>query len=125
MGLVEDRTSDKKVIKQVVRLATVLDAPAMIGAGIAGYIQTPQGIQQAYCVWASHIAESAKRRFYKTRNTKKTAFAKYETAAAQNPEAIKAKLALIKKECCVIRLIAHTQPEQTPLEAKKAQIIEI
>ena len=125
MGLVEERSTDKKTIKQVVRNVTVLDAPAMIGAGIVGYVQTPKGLQQAYTVWAAHVADSCKRRFYKKAPTQITAFAKHETAMKQNAGQLAEELNKLKKECCVIRLLAHTQPELTPLEAKKAQIMEI
>lgn len=44
---------------------------------------------------------------------------------AQDPAALAKMIEQLKKECCMIRLICHTQPEMTPLEAKKAQIIEI
>jgi large subunit ribosomal protein L3e len=97
----------------------------MIGAGVIGYMLTPLGIRHHSTVWASHIAEAAKRRFYKDNKTKKNAFTKHETNATQHPEELKEKLEKIKKECCCIRIIAHTQPELTNLDAKKAQIIEI
>lgn len=125
LALVEDHSTDKRVMKQVVKQVTVLDAPPMIGCGIAGYVQTPQGLRQAHTVWASHIAESVKRRFYKRQPEKNTAFSKHETIAAQKPEALKQAIETLKKDCQVIRLIAHTQPELTSLEAKKAQIIEL
>jgi len=81
----------------------------MIGAGIIGYQQTPSGIKAHITVWANHIAETCKRRFYKDRkNTYKTAFTKHETEATQHPEQLQQKLEQMKKECCVIRLIAHT-----------------
>lgn len=120
MGLVEERATDKKTIKQVVRAATVLDAPPMIGAGIVGYVQTPRGIRQAYTVWAAHVADSCKRRFNKKSTDQITAFAKHETAMKQNAQLLNEQIAQLKKECCIIRLLAHTQPELTPLEVKKA-----
>jgi len=98
----------------------------MIGAGIIGYMQTPTGIKAHSTVWASHIAESCKRRFYKDKKTTfKTAFTKHETNATQHPEELKQKLEKMVKECCTIRVIAHTQPQLTSLESKKAQVIEI
>lgn len=58
----------------------------MVGMGVIGYINTPKGLRPHKVVWANHIADIAKNRFYKSRydpaneeKQKKNAFTKYET----------------------------------------------
>jgi len=85
MGLVEEHSTDKKEIKQVIKNATILDAPKMIGVGVVGYMQTPTGMRVHSTVWAAHISESCKRRFYHNHKDSKVmklknAFSKHETA---------------------------------------------
>ena len=45
--------------------------------GVVGYIETPRGLGALKTVWAEHIGEEAKRRFYKNLSqSKKKAFTK-------------------------------------------------
>ena len=37
----------------------------MYPSGVVGYIMTPRGLRALKTVWAEHINEEAKRRFYK------------------------------------------------------------
>lgn len=37
----------------------------MIVVGVKGYIETPHGLRPIVTVWAEHVAEECKRRFYK------------------------------------------------------------
>ena len=37
----------------------------MYPLGVVGYIMTPRGLRALKTVWAEHINEEAKRRFYK------------------------------------------------------------
>ena len=37
----------------------------MVIVGIVGYVATPKGLRALRTVWAEHISEDCKRRFYK------------------------------------------------------------
>lgn len=51
--------------KEVVEAVTVLEAPPMIIVGAVGYIETPFGLRALVNVWAQHLSEECRRRFYK------------------------------------------------------------
>lgn len=124
MRLIDHRGSNLHN-KQAIDQATIIDAPPMICTGVIGYAHTPKGLEPITAVWAAHVAESAKRRFYKNyRSSKKNAFSSYQKKAAETDH-IKNELERLKKLADVIRVIAHTQPEKTPLRHKKADIMEI
>lgn len=130
MGKVDERMTEKKITKQVIRQVTVLDAPPMRAVGIVGYTRTPAGYKAAYTVWAEHVAESVIRRVEGRTVSKEMsksfkAFQTHHSKAAESKKTMEEKLAKIKKECELIKLICHTQPEKTPLGVRRAQIIEL
>ena len=51
--------------KEVVEAVTILETPPMVIVGIVGYVATPKGLRALRTVWAEHISEDCKRRFYK------------------------------------------------------------
>ena len=124
MRLIEHRGSclnNKAIIDQ----ATVIDTPPMIGFGVVGYIRTPSGIKVSSTVYAAHVADSVKRRVcHRAGKKENAAFSQYETKASQ-PNYIEEKLRQMKEQCCVIRLLAHTQPDLTPLSVKRSVVMEI
>merc|ERR1712037_1006405 len=44
---------------------TIIETPPMIAVGVVGYIETPRGMRALKTVWAEHIGEECRRRFYK------------------------------------------------------------
>ena len=61
-------------------------------------------------MWAEHINDEAKRRFYKNwYKSKKKAFSRYCKKYADGQKDIDAELSRIKQYCQVVRVIAHTQ----------------
>lgn len=99
----------------------------MVAVGVVGYIETPRGLRSLTTVWAEHLSDEVKRRFYKNwYKSKKKAFTKYAKKYADNNGAsITRELERIKKYCTVVRLLAHTQIRKTPLKQKKAHLMEI
>lgn len=99
----------------------------MVVIGLVGYIETPRGLRSLTTVWASHLSEEIKRRFYKNwYKSKKKAFTKYPAKhSAEGGVAITRELERIKKYCSVVRVLAHTQISKTPLKQKKAHLMEI
>lgn len=51
--------------KEVVEAVTIVETPPMIVVGVVGYIETPRGLRTIKTVFAEHISDECKRRFYK------------------------------------------------------------
>ena len=72
-----DRPGSKVNKKEVVEAVTIIETPPIMCIGVVGYIETPRGMRALKTVWAEHIGEEAKRRFYKNwSQSKKKAFTK-------------------------------------------------
>lgn len=50
---------------QVVEAVTILEAPPMKVVGVVGYVATPTGLRTLTTVWAEHLSDEVRRRFYK------------------------------------------------------------
>src|SRR5436309_2956629 len=77
----------------------------MIVVGLVGYIETPRGLRSLTTVWAEHLSDEVKRRFYKNwYKSKKKAFTRYAKKHSENKGAsITRELERIKKYCTVAR----------------------
>lgn len=51
--------------KEVVEAVTIIETPPMMVVGVVGYIETPRGLRVLKTIWAEHLSEECKRRFYK------------------------------------------------------------
>jgi large subunit ribosomal protein L3e len=113
--------------KEVVEAVTVLEAPPMYIVGLVGYLETPRGLRSLTTVFAKHLNEEVKRRFYKNwSRSKRKAFSSYKARVeAEENNDIQTELARMAKHCSVIRVIAHTQMKKLNLRQKKAHIMEI
>lgn len=60
-----DKPGSKVNKKEVVEAVTILEAPPIVIVGVVGYIETPKGMRALKTVWAEHLSEECKRRFYK------------------------------------------------------------
>jgi len=125
-----DRPGSKINKKEIVESVSILEAPPMVVCGFVGYVETPRGLRALTSVWAGHLNEEVKRRFYKTwHNSKKKAFTKYQKRwadASKGSEApMAAEIERAKKYCQVIRAICHTQIGKVKIGQKKANIKEI
>ena len=98
----------------------------MIAVGLVGYVETPRGLRSLTTVWAEHLSDELKRRFYKNwYKSKKKAFTKYAKKHAEKGASVSREIERIKKYCSVVRVLAHTQISKTPLKQKKAHLMEI
>jgi len=123
-----DRPGSKVNKKEVVEGCTIIETPPVIVFGVVGYIETPRGLRALKTVWAEHIGEEAKRRFYKNWSaSKKKAFTKSCTKWAddQGKAQIEKDLKQMKRYCTVIRVIVHTQMKILHRRQKKAHIMEV
>merc|ERR1719271_2267076 len=74
-----ERPGSKLNKKEIVEGVSILEAPPMVVVGFVGYVETPRGLRALTSVWAGHLSEEVKRRFYKTwHKSKKKAFTKYQ-----------------------------------------------
>ena len=111
--------------KEVVEAVTIVESPPMVCVGVVGYIETPRGLRALSTVWAGHLSEECRRRFYKNwYKSKKKAFTRYSKKYAENNK-MQEEIDTIKQHCSVIRAICHTQPSKTPTGLRKAHIMEI
>merc|ERR1719453_2430709 len=74
-----DKAGSKAHKKEVVEALTVIEAPPMVVVGMVGYYETPRGLKSGCTVWAQHLSNECKRRFYKNwgASEKKKAFTRY------------------------------------------------
>jgi len=113
--------------KEAVEMVTILETPPLVVVGLVGYVATPRGLRTLTTVWAHHLTETVKRRFYKNwYRAKKKAFSKYSAhITAHGDGDIKEQLKRMSKYCSVIRVLAHTQIRKVKLRQKKAHLMEI
>jgi len=81
-----DRSGSKMHKKEVVEAVTILEAPPMKVVGVVGYVATPTGLRTLTTVWAEHLSDEIRRRFYKNwYKSKKKAFTKYAKKWSEAP----------------------------------------
>lgn len=122
-----DRVGSKMHKREVVEAATVIETPPMVIVGVVGYVETPRGLRSLTTVWAEHLSDEVKRRFYKNwYKSKKKAFTRYAAKHAESSgKSVARELERIRKYCTVVRVLAHTQIRKTALKQKKAHLMEI
>merc|ERR1711988_2102101 len=123
-----DKPGSKAHKKEVCEAVTILECPPMVVVGMVGYIETPRGLRSIATVWADHLSEECRRRFYKNWHKSKNhrAFENYKAKAAENDGAhVQAEMDKIKRNCTVVRALCHTQISEIKLRQKKAHLMEI
>merc|ERR1712121_439594 len=122
-----DRPGSKVNKKEVVEGVTILETPPVVVVGIVGYIETPRGLRTFKTVWAEHLSEECRRRFYKNwYKSKKKAFTRASKKWQEDgAKEIEHDLAKIKKYYKVIRVIVHTQMKLLKKRQKKAHVMEV
>jgi large subunit ribosomal protein L3e len=121
-----DKPGSKLHKKETCEPVTIVECPPMIVVGVVGYVKTPRGLRTLNTVWAEHLSDECKRKFYKNwYKAKKKAFTKYVRKYSDGKKEIEAELGALKKHCSVIRVLAHTQVKKVGLGQKKAHLIEI
>ncbi|CAL1588405.1 unnamed protein product [Knipowitschia caucasica] len=122
------RTGLKQSKREEVEAVTIIDTPPVIVVGVVGYVSTVRGLRALKTVFAEHISDECKRRFYRNwYKSKKKAFTKYskkwqdETGKKQ----LDKDFAAMKKYCSAIRVLVHSQMRLIPIKQKKAHIMEV
>uniref|UniRef100_A0AAV1T5K7 60S ribosomal protein L3 n=1 Tax=Peronospora matthiolae TaxID=2874970 RepID=A0AAV1T5K7_9STRA len=121
-----DRPGSKVHKKEIVEPVSIVETPPMVVIGVVGYLETPRGLRTLTTVFAEHLSEEVKRRFYKNwYKSKRKAFTKYAKKYQTAPADIENELNRIKKYCQVVRVLAHTQVRKVKLRQKKAHLLEV
>ena len=121
-----DKPGSKAHKKEVVEAGTILETPPMIVVGIVEYVITAHGLRALTTIWAEHLNDEVKRRFYKNwHKSKKKVFTKYVKKYADGQKDIDAEIEKIKQYCQVVRVLAHTQIRKVKVGQKKAHLMEI
>jgi large subunit ribosomal protein L3e len=98
--------------KETCEAVTIIETPPLVIVGLVAYVKTPRGLRTLNSVWAQHLSEEVRRRFYKNWcKSKKKAFTKYALKydSDAGKKEIQLQLEKMKKYASVIRVIAHTQ----------------
>jgi large subunit ribosomal protein L3e len=114
--------------KETVEAVTIIETPPMVVVGVVGYIVTPRGLRAYKTIYAQHLNEECRRRFYKNwYSSKRKAFTKYakKWEDTTGKAAIENDFKQMAKYCKVIRVLAHTQVKLLRKRQKKAHIMEI
>jgi large subunit ribosomal protein L3e len=120
-----DKPGSKLHKKEVVEAVSILEVPAMVCVGFVGYSETPNGNRALTTVWAQHLSDECRRRFYRNwYKSKQKAFTKYSKRYVEN-NWMSAEVDRAKKYCQVIRAICHTQVSKVKVGMKKAHMMEI
>jgi large subunit ribosomal protein L3e len=121
-----DKVGSKMHKKEIVECVTIIETPPVIVIGVVGYIETPKGLRAIGTVWAQHISNEARRRFYKRwYHSKRKAFTKYAKRFTSAKHIIDANIERLKGKAQVVRAIVHTQIGKVRIGQKKAHIAEI
>ncbi|KAG8506399.1 60S ribosomal protein L3-like [Galemys pyrenaicus] len=114
--------------REEVEAVTVVETPPVVVVGVVGYVATPRGLRSFKTVFAEHLSDECRRRFYRDwHKSKKKAFTKAckRWREATGKKQLQKDFAAMKKYCKVIRVIVHTQMKLLPFRQKKAHIMEI
>lgn len=98
--------------KETCEAVTIIETPPLVVVGVVGYVKTPRGLRTLNTVWAQHLSEDVKRRFYKNWcKSKKKAFTKYSKKfeTEEGKKDVQSQLEKMKKYSTTIRVLAHTQ----------------
>jgi large subunit ribosomal protein L3e len=123
-----DRPASKLNKKETVEAVTIIETPPMVIVGVVGYIVTPRGLRAYKTIYAQHLNEECRRRFYKNwYSSKRKAFSKYtkKWSDESGQKALENDFKQMAKYCKVIRVLAHTQMKLLRKRQKKAHIMEI
>ena len=55
----------KKELVETCEAVTIIETPPMVVVGVVGYVRTAQGLRCFHTVWAEHLSDEVRRRFYK------------------------------------------------------------
>ncbi|XP_011817864.1 PREDICTED: 60S ribosomal protein L3-like [Colobus angolensis palliatus] len=98
--------------REEVEAVTIVETPPLVVVGVVGYVATPRGLRSFKTIFAEHLSDECRRRFYKDwHKSKKKAFTKAckRWRDTDGKKQLQKDFTAMKKYCKVIRVIVHTQ----------------
>jgi large subunit ribosomal protein L3e len=129
-----DKPGSKAHKKEVCEPVSVLETPPMIVIGVVGYVESPTGLSTLNSVFARHLSEEVRRRFFRNwyASKKRKSFVKYVRNYSQchtgkyMPINLEFELNEMKNHATVLRVLCQSNVAKLPgLRSKKAHLIEI
>jgi large subunit ribosomal protein L3e len=124
-----DKPGSKLHKKETAEAVSIIETPPMIVVGVVGYVKTARGLRTLDTVWAQHLSDTLRRKFYKNWfKSKKKAFTKYakKLTTEEGKKSVEGSLERLKKYASVIRVLAHTEVHKlTGVKQKKSHLMEI
>ena len=121
-----DKPGSKLHKKETCEAVTVVETPPMVIVGVVGYVPTSRGLRSLGALWAEHLGDDLRRRFYKNwYKAKKKAFTKYSAGEGGYAAKSAATAEQLKKHATVIRVLAHTNVRAVGIGQKKAHLAEV
>eukprot|EP00897_Mesotaenium_endlicherianum_P008944 jgi/Mesen1/8078/ME000434S07322 len=124
-----DKPGSKLHKKETAEAVTIIETPPIVIVGVVGYVKTPFGLRTLATVWAQHLSDNLKRRFYKNYfKSKKKAFTKYAKKYdnEDGKKSLQDEIERLKKYSAVIRVLAHSEVHKAKgVKQKKAHLAEI
>jgi len=108
---IEDRKRSPNFGKEIMKAATILEAPPLIVCGMRTYSHNPYGLQQLTECWMKNPPEEMERTLVLPEN--------FDT------EAMLQKITDNQEQTSIVRAIVATQPSQASLAKKKPEVTEI
>jgi large subunit ribosomal protein L3 len=108
---IEDRKRSPNFGKEIMKAATILEAPPLIVCGMRTYSHNPYGLQQLTECWMKNPPEEMERTLVLPENF--------------NTEAMLQKITDNQEQTSTVRAIVATQPSQASLAKKKPEVTEI
>uniref|UniRef100_A0A8D0NDF5 Ribosomal protein L3 like n=1 Tax=Sus scrofa TaxID=9823 RepID=A0A8D0NDF5_PIG len=108
--------------REEVEAVTIVETPPLVVVGVVGYVATPRGLRSFKTIFAEHLSDECRRRFYRDwHKSKKKAFTKAcrRWRDTDGKKQLQRDFAAMKKYCKVIRM------KLLPFRQKKAHIMEI
>jgi large subunit ribosomal protein L3e len=130
MRYIEKKEGKKQIKRDIIDAVSVIECPPVKIVGIVGYVETPRGLKTLNTVWAQHLPDAVKRRFYKNwMNSKKKAFTKYADRwkeDAKSKTSVQRDIERMKKYAQVIRVLISTQVDKLKhFRQKKSHLMEV
>ncbi|CAI5465449.1 unnamed protein product [Closterium sp. Yama58-4] len=115
--------------KEAAEAVTIVETPPMIVCGLVAYVKTAHGPRTLTHVYAGHLSDNVRRRWYKNwHKSKKKAFTKYakKFSTDEGKKEIEEELERMKKHASIIRVMAHTEVHKLKgIKQKKSHLMEI
>ena len=108
---IEDRKRSPNFGKEIMKAATILEAPPLVVCGMRTYSHNPYGLQQLTECWMKNPPEEMERTLVLPEN--------FDT------EAMLQKITDNQEQTSTVRAIVATQPSQASLAKKKPEVTEI